>query len=361
MCGVFQVSHHPPISSLFVTNRRVGFNISGTILAKSKYYGNSLSAMMLGSIRIVLLARGETYTVTLPYANCKGIMIGTLSMEYGGQVKIESNRTAYVCTIDFKLKPFLGGVMNVVCGAIKLGKETLTQINGTWDGEITVTTQNGKKSVLWAPTKEVIKQRLPRYEIPLDAQGEWESKKLWLKVSEAIARDDQTAATAEKSILEEAQRARAKTSPHHKPRFFRLDPLSKNYEYLYADYRPWDNNNDVKQVEFDFIIRTKSKHGTFTRSPAPIRANRLSRDRSDDSDSTVASRRRRRSKRRTLFCEEDHLQQLQDTLDRSVQALQRIEGRVESLENVLGKRILLIFLLVTLLQSLVLTLFFKRS
>uniref|UniRef100_A0A914RHN1 Oxysterol-binding protein n=1 Tax=Parascaris equorum TaxID=6256 RepID=A0A914RHN1_PAREQ len=204
-------SHHPPISSLFVTNRRAGFNIAGTILAKSKYYGNSLSAMMLGSIRIVLLARGETYTVTLPYANCKGIMIGTLSMEYGGQ-----------------LKPFLGGIMNVVSGAIKLGKETLTQINGTWDGEITIT-HNGKKSLLWAPTKEIIKQRLPRYEIALDSQGDWESKKLWLKVSEAIARDDQVAATEEKSILEEAQRARAKTNPHHKPRYFRFDPLSKNY------------------------------------------------------------------------------------------------------------------------------------
>lgn len=41
---------------------------------------------MIGTIRITLLNRGETYTATLPYANCKGIMIGTLSMEYGGQV-----------------------------------------------------------------------------------------------------------------------------------------------------------------------------------------------------------------------------------------------------------------------------------
>uniref|UniRef100_A0A915BDP9 PH domain-containing protein n=2 Tax=Parascaris TaxID=6254 RepID=A0A915BDP9_PARUN len=355
-----QVSHHPPISSLFVTNRRAGFNIAGTILAKSKYYGNSLSAMMLGSIRIVLLARGETYTVTLPYANCKGIMIGTLSMEYGGQVKIECNRTAYLCTLDFKLKPFLGGIMNVVSGAIKLGKETLTQISGTWDGEITIT-HNGKKSLLWAPTKEIIKQRLPRYEIALDSQGDWESKKLWLKVSEAIARDDQVAATEEKSILEEAQRARAKTNPHHKPRYFRFDPLSKNYEYLYADYRPWDNNNDIKQVEFDFIVRTKSKLGTFTRSPGPIGGNVVPRDRSDDSESTIASRRHRRSKKRGLCYENEHLQLLQDTMDRSVNVLQRVEERVELLEESIRKRLVLIFVLITVLQSLVLPFFFKRT
>lgn len=80
------MSHHPPVSALFLTNRKAGFNIAGTVLAKSKYYGNSLSAMMIGDVKVTLLQRGETYIATLPYANCKGIMIGTLSMEYGGQV-----------------------------------------------------------------------------------------------------------------------------------------------------------------------------------------------------------------------------------------------------------------------------------
>jgi hypothetical protein len=81
-----QVSHHPPISAIFVSNRRAGFNISATILAKSKFYGNSLSAMMNGAFKITLLNRGETYTLTLPYAYCKGLIIGTLTMELGGSV-----------------------------------------------------------------------------------------------------------------------------------------------------------------------------------------------------------------------------------------------------------------------------------
>ncbi|KAJ1348595.1 Oxysterol-binding protein- protein 8, partial [Parelaphostrongylus tenuis] len=80
-----QVSHHPPVSSLYVTNRKAGFNVAGTILAKSKYYGNSLSAIMNGTLTISLLDRGEKYVVTLPYASCKGIMIGTMTMELGGQ------------------------------------------------------------------------------------------------------------------------------------------------------------------------------------------------------------------------------------------------------------------------------------
>lgn len=34
-----QLSHHPPISGFYVTNRQDGFTISATIIAKSKFYG----------------------------------------------------------------------------------------------------------------------------------------------------------------------------------------------------------------------------------------------------------------------------------------------------------------------------------
>ena len=67
-----QISHHPPVSAFYVTNREVGFVMSGCILAKSKFYGNSLSAVMDGSARLVFLNRGEEYIITMPYAHCKG-------------------------------------------------------------------------------------------------------------------------------------------------------------------------------------------------------------------------------------------------------------------------------------------------
>ena len=37
-----QVSHHPPISAFYTTNRQDGFTIAGTILAKSKEYINAV-------------------------------------------------------------------------------------------------------------------------------------------------------------------------------------------------------------------------------------------------------------------------------------------------------------------------------
>ena len=94
-----KVSHHPPISALYVTNRKDGFTLLATILAKLKFYGtnylnsililgifeiwnsffyfvdvwkgNSLSALLDGSARLTLLPRGEDYIITMPYAHCK--------------------------------------------------------------------------------------------------------------------------------------------------------------------------------------------------------------------------------------------------------------------------------------------------
>jgi hypothetical protein len=86
--------------------------------------GNSLSAILDGTARLTLLNRGEDYTMTMPYANCKGIdrmyasivnlsrcislligiLIGKLTMELGGKVTIVCDKTRYSADIEFKLK-----------------------------------------------------------------------------------------------------------------------------------------------------------------------------------------------------------------------------------------------------------------
>lgn len=66
--------------------------------------GNSLSAILDGTARLTLLNRGEDYIITMPYANCKGILIGKLTMELGGKVTIVCEKTRYSADIEFKLK-----------------------------------------------------------------------------------------------------------------------------------------------------------------------------------------------------------------------------------------------------------------
>lgn len=42
--------------------------------------------------------------MTIPYALCKGIVMGTLTMELGGKVAIECEKTGYKTELEFKLK-----------------------------------------------------------------------------------------------------------------------------------------------------------------------------------------------------------------------------------------------------------------
>nr|XP_050856523.1 oxysterol-binding protein-related protein 8 isoform X4 [Vespula vulgaris] len=264
-----QLSHHPPISGFYVTNRQDGYTISATIIAKSKFYGNSTSAILDGVAILTMLPRGEDYTMTIPYAHCKGILVGTLSMELGGKIDIECEKTRYHTELEFKLKPFLGGAeqMNQVVGRIRLGKETLATISGYWDGQIMITDKRtGQESVFFNPTSEIRKRRLKKYTVPLEYQGPWESEKLWLAVTQAINRDDQFAATEAKTQLEEAQRERAKerksVGQEWVPKYFVQDIITGNWVYRHADARPWDPRNDVVQYEHDYIIRTKTRHKT---------------------------------------------------------------------------------------------------
>ncbi|XP_050465657.1 oxysterol-binding protein-related protein 8 isoform X3 [Cataglyphis hispanica] len=264
-----QLSHHPPISGFYVTNRQDGFTISATIIAKSKFYGNSTSAILDGVAVLTMLPRGEDYTMTIPYAHCKGILMGTLSMELGGKVNIICEKTGYHTELEFKLKPFLGGaeLMNQVVGRIRLGKETLATISGYWDGLISITDKRtGQESVFFNPTPEIRKKRLKKYTVPLEYQGQWESEKLWYAVTQAINRDDQVAATEAKTRLEVAQRERAKERKSRGqewiPKYFVQDIITGNWVYRHADVRPWDPRNDVVQYEENYIIRTKTRHKT---------------------------------------------------------------------------------------------------
>lgn len=286
-----QVSHHPPVSAFYVTNRKDGFCISGSILAKSKFYGNSISAILDGTARLKLLTRGEDYLVTYPYAHCKGILLGTLALELGGKVNIKCDKTGYNTELEFKLKPFLGSsdLCNLVTGRIRLGNETLGSLEGHWDSDIYYKDKrSGESELFWSPTPEVKQSRLKRFVVPIGQQMDFESERLWHKVTEAILRQDQIAATGEKTVLEEEQRNGAKQRLNKMekwiPKHFVFDCHLNDWLYSAADIRPWDNRTDVKQYERDYVIQTITRHRTpniavvSTSSAVSVDKNKLSPD-----------------------------------------------------------------------------------
>ncbi|XP_035376597.1 oxysterol-binding protein-related protein 8 isoform X1 [Electrophorus electricus] len=296
-----QVSHHPPVSAFYVSNRKDGFCLSGSILAKSKFYGNSLSAILDGEARLTFLNRGEDYVMNMPYAHCKGILYGTMTLELAGQVTITCEKTGYSAQLEFKLKPFLGSndSVNQINGKIKLGKEVLATLEGHWDSEIFINDKKtGVVDTFWNPTPELRQCRLPRCTVPLEEQGEFESERLWQHVTRAINNKDQTEATNEKFILEEAQRKSARERKmkceEWKPVLFEQDTATGEWHYRYADTRPWDPLNDLIQFEKDGCIQTKVRHRTpMVRSASVVSLSAQQGSRRDNYLSQVAGSKRK--------------------------------------------------------------------
>uniref|UniRef100_A0A8C3YPZ1 Oxysterol-binding protein n=1 Tax=Catagonus wagneri TaxID=51154 RepID=A0A8C3YPZ1_9CETA len=95
-----QVSHHPPVSAFHVSNRKDGFCISGSITAKSRFYGNSLSALLDGKATLTFLNRAEAYTLTMAcgprawtsgpqVAACPHSLLVSVAPLLGGRVQVE--------------------------------------------------------------------------------------------------------------------------------------------------------------------------------------------------------------------------------------------------------------------------------
>ncbi|XP_023811940.1 oxysterol-binding protein-related protein 5 isoform X1 [Oryzias latipes] len=266
-----QVSHHPPISAFYVCNRKDGFSISGSILAKSKFYGNSLSAVLDGRARLLFLSREEEYIITMPYAHCKGILYGTMTLELGGKVTIECEKTRCSSELEFKLKPFLGGSssVNQISGKILAGDELLATVDGHWDGDVFISEKcSGQRELLWSPSPEIRSRRLKRRVVQMGEQEEFESERLWQHVTQAILDRDQVQATQEKFVLEDAQRKEAKERGDvpWTPRFFQQDPVTSEWIYKHTDTRPWDPELCLLQFEKDGVIQTqpRSQHVGLT-------------------------------------------------------------------------------------------------
>lgn len=259
-----QVSHHPPISAFYISNRKDGFSISGSILAKSKFYGASLSAILDGKARLLFLSREEEYVITMPYAHCKGLIYGPMTLELGGKITIECEKTKCFAELEFKLKPFLGGAgsVNQISGKIHVGEELAATVDGHWDNEVFIhEKRSGQQETLWNPSPDIRSRRLKRQVVQMDQQGPFESENLWQHVTSAILERDQIKATQEKFVLEEAQRKEAKERGDRAwvSQLFHQDPVTSEWTYKHTDVRPWDESCLV-QFEKDGIIQTQEKN-----------------------------------------------------------------------------------------------------
>lgn len=77
-----QTSHHPPISSLYISNRKAGFVINGSIFPRSKFFRFSVASFLDGVANLTLLDSGEVYTITFPTVYGRGIITCTTIISF---------------------------------------------------------------------------------------------------------------------------------------------------------------------------------------------------------------------------------------------------------------------------------------
>jgi len=262
-----QVSHHPPVSAFYASNRSVGLAINGYVNFRSKFMGNSTAAIMDGeAVLYFLRIPGESYTITFPTAYARGILWGTLLMEIGGTVSITCEKTGLQTEIEFKTKPYFGGGYNYVSGKIREmtgKKKTLYTLSGKWDTEVLIKSHDNKKEEsLWNPDNAPPKLSMDIR--PIDEQDEWESRRLWQNVTAALRKNDQTAATDEKCKLENAQREavrkREEEKEQYQTKFFDKDE-NGGWVYKYKNLEPFplDELDQWEEYEENGIISARKK------------------------------------------------------------------------------------------------------
>ncbi|XP_028404768.1 oxysterol-binding protein-related protein 9-like [Dendronephthya gigantea] len=211
-----QLSHHPPVSAFYAEHPNKKISCTGHIWTKSKFLGLSIGVEMVGQGCISVIPYDEEYIATFPNAYGRSILTVPW-MEMGGQTAITCAKSGYNANIHFHCKPFYGGKKHRVTAEITAPgeKKPFFTVNGEWNGVMyykeategqNISSSETPQVFIDTKTMPVFKKRVA----PLDKQEEFESRRLWRDVTEALKTNDIESATAGKHKLEERQRAEAR-------------------------------------------------------------------------------------------------------------------------------------------------------
>ncbi|XAO25737.1 hypothetical protein I312_104566 [Cryptococcus bacillisporus CA1280] len=250
-----QVSHHPPVSAFFYISPLNGLLVTGELKPKSKFLGNSAATIMEGEDRIRLLDRPEDgeYSITMPNTYARGILFGRMLLELCDVSSIVNAKNDFHCDVDFKAKGWISGGYNVISGkVIGPGKSDIGDLSGHWSSAIEFKDKETKeKKVLFDPSTSRI---APKKVLPESEQEEYESRRLWTKLTDAIRAADMHGATAAKFAVEDHQRELAKKRESaggaaHEQRFFKHVAGDKWMPKLDIDNLPKD------RTEMENVVR----------------------------------------------------------------------------------------------------------
>ncbi|KAL5007603.1 hypothetical protein ScPMuIL_016409 [Solemya velum] len=198
-----QVSHHPPVSAFYFECPAKQMSVNASMWTKSKFMGLSIGVQFVGKIVLKLLEHGEEYVFGLPSAYARSILTVPW-VELGDKITISCQQTNYSAAVTFHTKPFYGGKLNRISAEVKncTTGEFVSHVHGEWNSVMEFTYANGESKSVNINDLNIHRKRVR----PCNKQGEFESRRLWQHVTNALKVGDVNTATAHKKLLEDRQR-----------------------------------------------------------------------------------------------------------------------------------------------------------
>lgn len=205
--SVEQVSHHPPITAYYITNKSKHLTLQGHNAQKTSFSSGAILVKQVGHAILTYAPPGkpeEKFMITLPRLRIDGIWYGAPYIELTDTGYIQSS-TGFLSNIEYKGKGYFSGrahSIKAIFGPCDDPSSQSVVVEGQWDTITNVTTSSSKYAKNGAVFTDV---RGPKEEVtvaPIEEQSEWETRKLWEKVATGIRTGDYEAASREKSKIE---------------------------------------------------------------------------------------------------------------------------------------------------------------
>ncbi|KAK3906037.1 hypothetical protein C8A05DRAFT_41102 [Staphylotrichum tortipilum] len=202
-----QVSHHPPITAMHLSDTAHGVRADGYARVEMTFNG-SINIRQVGHATLRVDRYGEDYLIPLPDVKVRGLMAGCLYPEIIGTYHIPAS-SGLVTEMKFSGEGVFRGKRNTFEARVYHRDEpqrTVYQVAGCWSEGWTVRDgATGEVLEVYdvdAPENAPAEMQLP----PADAQDPWESRRAWGGVLRGLREGDMRTVVAEKTKLEQAQR-----------------------------------------------------------------------------------------------------------------------------------------------------------
>ncbi|KJR88281.1 uncharacterized protein SPSK_07505 [Sporothrix schenckii 1099-18] len=207
-----QVSHHPPITAMHISDDVHGVRADGYARVEMTFSG-SVQVRQVGHAVVRVDAYDEDYLIPLPVIKVRGFLSGRLYPEITETYHVVGS-SGYTAEIKFSGQGLAwGGTRNAftakVFGPSEPGstkRDVLYTIEGVWSKGWTVRDARSG-AVLETYDVDAPENKPAPIDLPDTAtQDPWESRRAWAGVLDGLGKGDLSQTVAEKSKIEQAQR-----------------------------------------------------------------------------------------------------------------------------------------------------------